>query len=107
MFFRGQAFIGSSPQDTQARMASGQYDKTHLARCSRPAADLVERMLTVDISRRISAAEALNHPWLKMSPEDGVEPAAPQAAGCGLFCDPYRGHAFKNPPRQVLSKPDF
>ena len=97
--FLVQPFIGASSQDTQNRMASGQYDQAFLERCSPHAADLVARMLTVDISRRISAADALNHPWLRMTPQDGDEPTAPQTAGCGLCSDPFKGRAFKNPPR--------
>jgi calcium-dependent protein kinase len=32
---------------------------------SEKAKDLVKKLLTVDVEKRISADEALNHPWIK------------------------------------------
>jgi len=97
-----QPFIGSSPQETVNRMSAGQYDAKALARFSPQAADLVSRLLTVDAGRRISAAEAMNHPWIKMGPQDLEElVSAPQAGVCCMFGDAYQGRAFKNPSRNV------
>jgi len=95
-------FVGTTPQDTQQRMCSGAYDTTPLARCDPQAADLIARCLTVDPARRISAAEALNHPFVRMGPQDSEDPPDAQGGG-GCFCfDAYAGRAFRNPSRALV-----
>lgn len=40
-----------------------------------PALDLIDRMLTVDVEKRITIDECLQHPWVLDTPWTGVNPA--------------------------------
>ena len=84
-----QPFIGGSPQETANLMGAGKYDASVLARYSDNAKDFIARLLVVDQNRRMSATEALNHPWVRSARQ---EPDGD--VGCCGFIDPWRGKAF-------------
>lgn len=46
------------------KIKHGQYDKNKLQRLTPHGKDIVEKMLEVDPSKRLSASEALKHPWI-------------------------------------------
>lgn len=46
------------------KIKHGIFDKQRLQKLSEPARDIVEKMLEVDPVRRLSASEALKHPWI-------------------------------------------
>jgi mitogen-activated protein kinase 1/3 len=52
---------------------------------SEDAIDLVNRMLQFDPRKRITVAEALEHPWLKALHDPATEPEYPQTHGGGAF----------------------
>ena len=63
-------FNGGSDKQIVAAVQSGKYtvDEPEWEEISAEAIDLVARLLTIDPETRISAAEALQHPWiLKMA----------------------------------------
>ena len=43
----------------------GVYDKTPLEKLSNNCKDLLEKLLTLDVNKRISVKECLQHPWIK------------------------------------------
>mmetsp|Transcript_6260 Transcript_6260/g.18832 ORF Transcript_6260/g.18832 Transcript_6260/m.18832 type:complete len:774 (+) Transcript_6260:39-2360(+) len=46
-------------------------EESRPAHLSRPCWDLLRKMLTPEVERRISASEALDHPWLREAPGQG------------------------------------
>mmetsp|Transcript_9060 Transcript_9060/g.13531 ORF Transcript_9060/g.13531 Transcript_9060/m.13531 type:complete len:337 (-) Transcript_9060:288-1298(-) len=59
-------FHGSDQARLFRRIRSGSYKfhPEYWSGVSNEACDLIRKLLTVDVSKRITAAEALNHPWL-------------------------------------------
>jgi len=61
--------VGEQPFDSDSipklisQIASGYYDQEALEGVSEEAQDLISKMLEVDPEERISAREALSHPW--------------------------------------------
>jgi serine/threonine protein kinase len=51
-------------------MMSGSYDMMPLAKANTLAGDLVARLLTLNMHARISAKNALDHPWIRMQLAD-------------------------------------
>lgn len=52
------------------KIKHGQYDRNKLQKLTPHGKDIVERMLEVDPSKRLSASEALKHPWILTTPTD-------------------------------------
>jgi serine/threonine protein kinase len=57
-------FMGRTDEDIFDRIIAGEYTWPSAVKVSDQAKDLVSKMLTVDHTKRITAAEALNHPWI-------------------------------------------
>jgi len=55
---------------TEALRGHFSLEDEHWAHVSEPAKDLIRRLLVVDPAVRLSAAQALEHPWLVMPPEE-------------------------------------
>jgi calcium/calmodulin-dependent protein kinase I len=47
-----------------------QFHNEYWSRTSNEAKDLIRRLLTVDMHRRLTVDDALNHPWCGLSPEE-------------------------------------
>ena len=60
-------FGGDDDNDIMERVAIGKYDleSPPFNSLSKSSLDLIQKLLTMDPSQRISAEEALNHPWFK------------------------------------------
>ena len=60
-------FGGNDDNEIMERVAIGKYDLENAPfdKLSSAALDLIRKCLTMDIKQRISAQEALNHPWFK------------------------------------------
>ena len=60
-------FGGDTQDEIIANILKGEYDikKPPLNKLSKNAIDLIQKLLNKDINKRISAREALNHPWFK------------------------------------------
>ena len=60
-------FGGNDDIDIMERVAIGEYDleSPPFDKLSKNALDLIKKLLTMDINERISAEQALNHPWFK------------------------------------------
>ena len=60
-------FGGQDDNDIMERVATGVYDleSAPFDKLSSSALDLIRKLLTMDVKSRISAEEALNHPWFK------------------------------------------
>jgi calcium-dependent protein kinase len=60
-------FEGTSDAEIIKKVRVGSYDLDieEMAKVSKEGKDLLNKMLTYDIDSRISAEEALNHPWIK------------------------------------------
>ena len=71
-----QAFVRNTPEETRKAMMAGTYDAAPLGRCSPLAMDLLVRMLEVDPKLRITAAQALEHPWIKSNPRSAADDEA-------------------------------
>mmetsp|Transcript_5432 Transcript_5432/g.9579 ORF Transcript_5432/g.9579 Transcript_5432/m.9579 type:complete len:530 (-) Transcript_5432:182-1771(-) len=69
-------FYGKTDHDELRATLEGRYDITREPwdRISPEAKDAVQKMLTMDIAARPTAAEMLEHPWIK---KDGVAPDTP------------------------------
>lgn len=62
-------FWGDSEKEIFLRVKKGQFDfpVEEWANVSKEAKDIISKMLTVDPLKRITAKEALNHPWFSNS----------------------------------------
>ena len=60
-------FGGQDDNDIMERVATGVYDleSPPFDKVSASALDLIRKLLTMDVNQRISAEQALNHPWFK------------------------------------------
>ena len=60
-------FAGDDDNEIMGNVTTGQYDLncTPFNRISKNAKDLIKKLLVMDINKRISAFDALNHPWFK------------------------------------------
>lgn len=59
-------FTGFSKHDIAAKILAGKYDFDHPVwkEISTEAQDFISKLLVVDPSKRLSAKEALEHPWI-------------------------------------------
>ena len=60
-------FSGTFNDEIYKKILKGEYDTTipPLDKLSPNALDLMQKLLTLDIDKRITVQEALNHPWIK------------------------------------------
>jgi len=60
-------FGGKDDDEIMKRVAIGKYDleSPPFNKLSKNALDLIKKLLTMDINKRINAEQALNHPWFK------------------------------------------
>ena len=60
-------FGGQDDNDIMERVATGVYDleSPPFDQLSQSALDLIKKLLNMDVKQRISAEQALNHPWFK------------------------------------------
>ena len=60
-------FGGQDDNDIMERVATGVYDleSPPFDKVSASALDLIRKLLTMDVNERITAEQALNHPWFK------------------------------------------
>jgi len=60
-------FGGQDDNDIMERVATGVYDleSPPFDKVSPSALDLIRKLLTMDVNQRITAEQALNHPWFK------------------------------------------
>jgi calcium-dependent protein kinase len=60
-------FGGEDDNEIMERVATGKYDleSPPFNKLSKNSIDLIKRLLTMDPEQRISAEQALNHPWFK------------------------------------------
>ena len=60
-------FNGEMTEEIIASIEKGEYDlkSPHFDKISNSALDLIQKLLNKDVEKRISAQEALNHPWFK------------------------------------------
>mmetsp|Transcript_37121 Transcript_37121/g.27433 ORF Transcript_37121/g.27433 Transcript_37121/m.27433 type:complete len:151 (+) Transcript_37121:380-832(+) len=60
-------FEGSTEDETLKKIAIGSFDLTckELKQVSKEAIDLIRKFLTYEPEKRISAQEALSHPWIQ------------------------------------------
>ena len=60
-------FAGDDDNEIMGNVTTGQYDLNcaPFNRISKSAKDLIKKLLVMDINKRISAFDALNHPWFK------------------------------------------
>ena len=60
-------FAGEDDNEIMENVSLGEYDlqSSPFNKLSKNALDLIQKLLTLDINQRISAEQALNHPWFK------------------------------------------
>ena len=60
-------FGGDSDSEIMERVAIGKYDieSKPFNKISKSAIDLIQKLLIMDVNKRITAEDALNHPWFK------------------------------------------
>ena len=60
-------FAGDNDKEIMAKVALGKYDleSSPLDKLSKSGKDLIKKLLVMEPSKRISAQEAINHPWFK------------------------------------------
>ena len=60
-------FAGENDKEIMDRVATGKYDlqASPFNKVSKNCLDLIQKLLAMDPKKRLSAQEALNHPWLK------------------------------------------
>ena len=68
-------FNGNSDAEIMKKVAAGKYslDIPELSNASEKAKDFISKLLTVDPAKRISAEQALQHPFIVDLSEDDVE----------------------------------
>jgi serine/threonine-protein kinase CHEK2 len=59
----------------QIKMGRFDYPSPYWDSVGDPALDLIDRMLTVDVEKRITIDECLQHPWVLDIPWNGINPA--------------------------------
>lgn len=59
----------------QIKMGRFDYPSPYWDSVGDPALDLIDRMLTVDVSKRITIDECLEHPWVLDKPWNSINPA--------------------------------
>jgi serine/threonine-protein kinase Chk2 len=59
----------------QIKMGRFDYPSPYWDSVADPALDLIDRMLTVDVDKRITIDECLQHPWVLDRPWTGINPA--------------------------------
>ena len=59
-------FGGSNNQSIIKKILIGEYDKTRLAKKCKACIDLIDKLLTKDIKKRIRADAALRHKWFQI-----------------------------------------
>lgn len=59
----------------QIKMGRFDYPSPYWDSVGDPALDLIDRMLTVDVDKRITINECLEHPWVLNKPWNGINPA--------------------------------
>lgn len=67
-----QAFIGKKTNEVYLKILKGKYDIGLLRKsnCSPELKDLIEKILVIDIKKRISIQGILDHPWFKIFQQD-------------------------------------
>ncbi|CAB9514247.1 MAP kinase-activated protein kinase 2 (Fragment) [Seminavis robusta] len=72
-------FHGEGKQEIMAMVLSGKFslDGPHWAHVSEMAKDFVAKLLTVDEDKRLSAEEALQHPWIRSATQQTVAAMKP------------------------------
>ena len=60
-------FQGQSRNEVFSKISKGKYHFNHVEFkvCSKEVLDLISKMLVVDPNRRITATDAMKHPWFK------------------------------------------
>ena len=60
-------FGGEDDRDIMENVKKGKYDleSSPFNKCSKSVLDLIRKLLVMDKNKRISAQEALLHPWFK------------------------------------------
>ena len=58
-------FYSSYNHEVIEQIRKGEYDKTLLEKLSPNALDLLQKLLTLDVNKRITVQECLKHPWIK------------------------------------------
>lgn len=58
-------FVGKNNKEVFAKVAEGKFTfyGPHWKVISKPAIDLIQKLICKDPTKRLSAAMALNHPW--------------------------------------------
>lgn len=69
-------FQGKNDQETLQKVSNGafQFPKQYFGSVSEPAKELIKKLLVKDVSKRMTAVEALAHPWITTA---AVRVAAP------------------------------
>ena len=67
-------FAGENDKEIMDRVATGKYDlqASPFNKVSKHCIDLIQKLLTMDPKKRLSAQEALNHPWFKDNRSKGL-----------------------------------
>ncbi|KAJ3127644.1 hypothetical protein HK098_005989 [Nowakowskiella sp. JEL0407] len=67
--------VAPPKMEEQIKLGKYEFQDPWWTRISSEAKDLITRMLTVDPQQRISAEEALDHPFMKLTPQEITNPA--------------------------------
>jgi serine/threonine protein kinase len=64
-------FQGENRKDVFEKIHGGKFHFNHVEfkQCSGEVIDLIKKLLVIDPKLRLSAGEALNHPWFKLQQE--------------------------------------
>lgn len=67
-----QAFSGKNTGEVYMKISKGKFDISLLKKstCSSELKDLIEKILVVDVKKRLSIQDILDHPWFKIFQED-------------------------------------